>query len=247
MSTGDEDRCMLIERHQPQQLSLIDLPPEIICIIVDYLTAYDFMTLRLVSKTFLDYFTKDDICRYAHKAYFSSSSEVTGKVHLPYPGFQPRPFIEGGDHRTAADFDNSYIRNRKWKVGQPTDVEIITPVADGSVGCSSSIMVEPREGLIVYQKSRGILCIRDINKQEPEAVTTLDLKAMLGDCIVTSSPNLTLRDGQRIRMRLNRGRLFLAGEAHEHYPEMTPISEPNEPNESNRWGWLWYAMSADLD
>jgi len=236
---------MRAEAYQPQQLSLINLPPEITCLIVDYLTAYDFMTLRLVSKAFLDYFTKDDICRYVHKLYFRNSSEVTGKVGLPYPGFQPRPFIKGGDCRTAADFDNSYARNRKWKAGQPTDVEIIDPVADGSVGCSSSIVVEPREGLIVYQKSRGILCIRDINSQEPEAVTTLDLRVVLGDCIVTSSPTLTLRDGQRIRMRLNRGRLFLAGEAHEHHPltpEMTPaISEPNESNESNRWGWLWYA------
>ncbi|KAF8420815.1 hypothetical protein EV426DRAFT_231488 [Tirmania nivea] len=243
MSAG-EDECMRTERHQ--QLSLINLPPEITCIIVDYLTAYDFITLRLVSKTFLDYFTKDDICRYAHKVYFSNSSEVTGKLGLPYPGFQPRPFIEGGDYRMAADFDNSYVRNLKWKTGQPTDVEIIDPVADGSVGCLSSIMVEPREELIVYQKSCGILCIRDINKQEPEAVTTLDLKLVLGDCIVTSSPNLTLQDGQRIRMRLNRGRLFLAGEAHDHHPlipEVTPISEPNKPN---RWGWLWPWTSSDL-
>jgi len=236
---------MRTERYQPQQLSLISLPPEIIGIIVDYLTAYDFMTLRLVSKTFLDYFTRDDICRYAHKVYFSNSSEVTRNVGLPYPGFQPRVFIEGGDSRTTADFDNSYVRNQKWKAGQPTDVEIIDPVADGSVGGSSSIMVEPQEGLVVYQKSRGILCIRDISKQEPEAVTTVDLKVVLGDCIVTSSPNLTLRDGQRIRMRLNRGRLFLAGEAHEHHPltpEMAPTTEPNEPNGQNRWGWLWYAF-----
>lgn len=244
-----EDEYIRTKGHQPQQLSLINLPPEITCIIVDYLTAYDFITLRLVSKTYLDYFTRDDICRYAHKVYFSSSSEVTGNVGLPYSGFQPRLFIEGGDYRTAADFDNSYVRNQRWKAGQPTDVEIIDPVADGSVGCSSSIMVEPLEGLIVYQRSRGILCIRDISKQEPEAVITVDLKVVLGDCIVTSSPNLTLRDGQRIRMRLNRGRLFLAGEAHEHNslpPEMTPTIEHNEPNGPNRWGWLWQWTLSDL-
>lgn len=197
------------------------------------------MSLRLVSKDYFTYFTRDHICSYAHKLYFGNSSEVNRDSTVPYPGFPQNSFIEGGNTRTKADFDNAYMRNRNWKRGRPTYVEMIDPVADGSVGCWSSIMVNPPEGLIVYQKTRGILVIRDLCKEGPESETVLDLKAVLGDCITTSSRNLILRDGQGIRLRLNRGRLFVAGEAHEHVPA-TPGKVQAATSEQSHWGsWLW--------
>lgn len=223
------------------QLSLITLPAEIACLIVDHLSSRDFVALRLVSKDFLDYFTGDHICRYAHKLYFGKSSEVTKDTAMPYHGFPLRSLAE--EHTTRADFDNAYIRNRNWIKGMPTDVDIVDPVADGSVGCWSSIIVNPPEGLIVYQKSRGILIIKDISKKGPTAETVLDLRAILGDCITTGSRNLVLRDGQSIRLRLNRGRLFVAGEAHEHPPvssdQSLPSTAANEKNRSGSWFWPW--------
>lgn len=196
------------------------------------------MTLRLVSKGFLDYFTRDHICRYAHKIYFSKSSEVTRDTTAPYQGLPSRSL--GGDMTTRTDFDNAYIRQRNWTKGVPTDVDIIDPVADGSVGCWSSIIVNPPEGLIIYQRSRGILVIRDINGHGPKSETVLDLQAILGDCITTSPRHPVLRDGQSIRLRLNRGRLFVAGEAHEHHPVTPDPLPPTAASGQHRWAsWIW--------
>lgn len=174
------------------------------------------MSLRLVSKDFFSYFTGDSLCRYAHKIYFGNSSEVDRDAGRPYPGFPQRPFIEKGERRTRVDFENAYNRSRNWKHGRPSGIEVIEPVVDGSVGCSSSIVVDPREGLIIFQRTRGMLVIRDIHKQGPESETVIDLQSILGECITMKARTLLLRDGESIRLSFNRGRLLVTGEAHEH-------------------------------
>ncbi|KAF8472014.1 hypothetical protein BDZ91DRAFT_760611 [Kalaharituber pfeilii] len=231
---------------QPDTPRLLKLPPEIICLIVHHISCRDFMVLRMVSKAFHAYFTEENICLYAHKLYFGNSSEVTRGAEKPYPGFPQRPFIGGGTSRTRLDFDNAYQRTRNWKLGQPTEVEVIDEVADGSVGSYSSIVVSPQEGLLIYQKSRGTLVIRDLNRPSVQSETVIDLQAVLGECIMLRASSVLMRDGESIRFRLNRGRLLVTGEAHEHQLNADTDTPPQHANsEDNSWSsMLWRAWSS---
>ena len=193
------------------------------------------MSLRLVSKDFFSYFTGDSLCRYAHKIYFGNSSEVDRDAGVPYPGFPQRPFIEKGECPTRVDFENAYNRSRNWKRGRPSHIEVIEPVVDGSVGCPSSIVVNPREGLIVYQRPRGVLVIRDIHRQGPESETVVDLQSILGECITRRAGTLLLRDGESVRLSFNRGRLLVTGEAHEHRPSMPVVEGKRSWNSFLLW------------
>lgn len=44
----------------------------------------------------------------------------------------------------------------------------------------------------------------------------IDLEGELGECIMKRSESIFLRDGESIRMAMNRGMLLVVGEAHIH-------------------------------
>ena len=234
---------MRVDKKKPPRLSLVNIPPEITCLIIQHLSSKDFISLRRVSKSFHWYFTGEDICRYAHRLYFSNSSEVTGAK--PYPGFPERTFINGGTTRTRLDFDNAYQRTRNWKLGQPTEVEVIEEVADGSVGSPGSILVDPQEGLLVYQRVRGTLVLRDLNQPlqaGSKAEMVINLQEILGDCIMLRAHGLYLREGESIRLRMNRGMLLVCGEAHGHQLSPLPESAPTVRDDtwiSTLWNWMY--------
>ncbi|KAI5811641.1 hypothetical protein DFH27DRAFT_39192 [Peziza echinospora] len=229
------------ERRKPPALSLVNIPAEITCQIIQDLSCRDFIALRRVSKAFHSYFTEENICLYAHRLYLAGSSEITRNYLKPYPTFPKLPYLEG-ETRTRSDFDAAYQRTRNWKLGQPTSVEIIDEVADGSVGCHNSILVSPQEGLLIYQKTRGMVVIKDLNRPTHAGVqteTTIDLQAQIGECIMMRAQSLVMREGESIRFRMNRGMLLVVGESHGHVDEPQQVlgarDESSGPENKSSW------------
>lgn len=102
--------------------------------VLESLSSSDLTALRLVSRSYYNYFTGEDLCSFAQKLYFPLSSEAR-KVK-----------------RTRKDFDASYLRSQRWKHGRPSHVEVIDEVAAGLTSASNGFLVDPEAGLLAYQQ-----------------------------------------------------------------------------------------------
>lgn len=75
--------------------------------------------------------------------------------------------------------------------------------------------------------------------------TTIDLHKELGECIMRRSESIQLRDGESIRMEMNRGVLMVLGEAHIHpVPQEGRI--PQNAGTSGLfswWSWMYVLVS----
>ncbi|KAL7274432.1 hypothetical protein RUND412_002661 [Rhizina undulata] len=204
--------------------TLQNIPPELCRMIVRSLSARDIISLRLVSKAFHEYFTDDDFCHFALKLYYPT-------------------FGLGKDELTRKDFDALHFRMQRWKEGRPTELDVIDDVAEGSTGFYGFI-VDTDAGLLAYQRSRGVVVIRDLKRTETGPVdTVINLHTELGECIMHHSSKY--KDGESIRMRMNRGMLLVVGEAHTHQvdEEQAPTPETERSTAggiislSSWWNW----------
>ncbi|CUS08226.1 unnamed protein product [Tuber aestivum] len=184
----------------PRGPTLITIPPELCWSVLESLSSRDVVALRLVSRAFYKYFTSEEVCHYAQKLYFPLSSECSK------------------ERRTRQDFDAAYSRSMNWKQGKPSHVEIIEKVAHASASLSNGFLVDSNQNLLVYQRSRGVIVLKDLSHPVDDAAadTIITLGNELGECIMKRSENIHLKDGESIRMSTNRGMLLVVGEAHIH-------------------------------
>lgn len=207
----------MAERH-----SLITIPPEINRLILELLSSHDFMALRHTSKDFYEYFASDEISHFAQKLYFPLSTE-SKKVR-----------------RTRFDLDCTYERSQRWKEGKPSNVKIISEVADGSASLSNGFLVDTEASLLAYQRARAIVVLKDLQCTDDSADVVIDLERAASPCMGTRNEGIFLKDGESVRLAMNRGILLCVGEAHIHPSTNEPPQDP--PGRglsilSSIWNW----------
>ncbi|RPA98623.1 hypothetical protein L873DRAFT_1835858 [Choiromyces venosus 120613-1] len=217
----------------PKGPTLVTIPPELCRFVLESLSSRDVIALRLVSRAFYTYFTSDEVCHYAHKLYFPLSSEGSKK------------------QRTRQDFDAAYLRSMNWKQGRPSHVEVIEKVAQASTSLTNGFLVDSEQNLLIYQRSRGVIVLKDLSQpvEKAAADTVLNLSTELGDCIMRRSESIQLRDGESIRMSTNRGMLLVVGEAHAHPQQQEgrdpPVLAASEGSGlSYLWNWAYSYVPA---
>ncbi|CAZ86403.1 unnamed protein product [Tuber melanosporum] len=210
----------------PKGPTLVTIPPELCRFVLESLSSRDVIALRLVSRAFYNYFTSEEVCHYAHKLYFPLSSECSKM------------------RRTRKDFDAAYFRSMNWKQGRPSRVEIIEKVARASTSLTNGFLVDSTQNLLIYQRSRGVIVIKDLSHPVDDAAadTVITLCNELGECIMKRSESILLRDGESIRMSTNRGMLLVVGEAHVHpQPQECRNSQAIAGEGSGFFSWLNWA------
>ncbi|RPA75033.1 hypothetical protein BJ508DRAFT_380275 [Ascobolus immersus RN42] len=199
---------------------ILACPQELIDQILADLTIRDFLGLRLVCLDYYRYFTHPGIVAYAHCLYFPRSSALLGGGSNAQ--YRSHVMLEcGTPELTAADFEAAHRRARRWQKGTPTSVQFFDDVVKGSVVNSpNAIIVSEAEGLLIYQRSVGVLVVVDLNGHLRSGFPreqVVDLRALLGPCILqTSEKRSHAQPSQQIQMRLNKGTLLVIGERHQH-------------------------------
>ncbi|PWW76649.1 hypothetical protein C7212DRAFT_279376 [Tuber magnatum] len=218
----------------PKGPTLVTIPPELCRFVLESLSSRDVIALRLVSRAFYNYFTSEEVCHYAHKLYFPLSSEC------------------GKKQRTRQDFDAAYFRSMNWKQGRPSHVEVIEKVARASTSLSNGFLVDSNQNLLVYQRSRGVIVLKDLSRPVDGAAadTVITLGNELGECIMKRSESILLRDGESIRMSTNRGMLLVVGEAHVHPQPQEGRNHQAVAGEGSSFfswlNWAWGTSSPPL-